>query len=145
MNLNFNFNSIIKFELMGFAEPIYKIGKVTNVDSTEVAIIPQLKVYRNVHGSIHGRLDQYCTADDDCVVHIRRSLIASWCYAKATDIEIRKFISESDVQFSIQNTGSTKKFEDYTFNEYNRVTGFHKGNGRSCALIKEAQQTIGNT
>ena len=137
MNLNFNIGSIVKFELSGFSEPIVKIGKVIDVNSTEVVIIPQLHVYRLNKSYGNDVLDMYCTADDDYIIHIRRSLIATWTYAKANDIEIREFISESDVH-SVLTVEPTKRFNDYNINQYDHETGFHKGDGRNCSLIKEA-------
>lgn len=134
MNLNFRLHSIIKFELMGFAEPVYKIGKVKNVNATEVVIIPQMKVYRKVQDSSFPKLDLYCTADDDCDVHIRRSLISAWEYAKATDPEIHKHISENYVSSLYF---PQKNFSEYTFNHYDYRTGFYKGDGNSCAYIAE--------
>ena len=51
MRLNFKIGAIVKFELYGFGEPVYKVGKVTNVTPGEVTILPQLKVYRKNENS----------------------------------------------------------------------------------------------
>ena len=138
MNLNFNLRSIIKFELMGFPNPVYRLGKVIDVNSTEVVIIPQLKVYRKVKNFTYEDIDPYCSADDDCIIHIRRKLIFSWQYARATDLIITDYISESHTAISGEIAGITKNFNDYKFNFYDHETGLCKGDGSNCSYIKEA-------
>ena len=139
MRLNFKIGAIVKFELYGFGEPVYKVGKVTNVTPGEVTILPQLKVYRKNENSSFEKLDLFCTADDDCAVHIRRKLISSWSYVKAIDCAIEKSISErTDVRRNWMDLPNPKRFGDYTFNEYDQRTGFCKGNGFSCFEIEEA-------
>jgi hypothetical protein len=128
MNFDFNIGAIVKLGILGTAEPIYRIGKVIEVTPTEVVIIPQLHVYRK------RELDKYCTADAFSeVIHIRRQLIASWTYSKATDIIIKKSISDDNFYF-----WSPKSFSEYTLNSYDNETGLCKGNGTNCRNIAES-------
>ena len=129
MNFDFNIGAIVKLGILGTAKPLYQIGKVIEVSPTEVVIIPQLHVYRK------RELDEYCTADAFSeVIHIRRQLIASWTYSKATDIIIKESISDDD-NFSFW---SSKPFSDYTLNLYDKNTGLCKGNGTNCRNIAES-------
>lgn len=129
MNFDFNIGAIVKLGILGTAKPLYQIGKVIEVSPTEVVIIPQLHVYRK------RELDEYCTADAFSeVIHIRRQLIASWTYSKATDIIIKESISDDD-NFSFW---SSKPFSDYTLNLYDKNTGLCKGNGTNCRNIEES-------
>lgn len=142
MNFNFNIGSIVKFGLLGFAAPIYQVGKVSKVTPNEIVIIPQLKVYQKSASGVSSRyahLNEYCTADDlSEVIHIRRQLIISWTYSKATDEAIKESISEDDC--SIRNLMSNKHFSDYTLNMYNKETGICKGKGTNCYTIDESKE-----
>lgn len=129
MNFDFNIGAIVKLGILGTAKPLYQIGKVIEVSPTEVVIIPQLHVYRK------RELDEYCTADAFSeVIHIRRQLIASWTYSKATDIIIKESISDDD-NFSFW---SSKPFSEYTLNSYDNETRLCKGNGTNCRNIEES-------
>jgi len=128
MNFDFNIGAIVKLGILGTAKPIYQIGKVIEVTPTEVVIIPQLHVYRK------RELDKYCTADAFSeVIHIRRQLIASWTYSKATDIIIKEYISDDNFYF-----WSPKSFSEYTLNSYDNETGLCKGDGTNCRNIEES-------
>lgn len=129
MNFDFNIGAIVKLGILGTAKPLYQIGKVIEVSPTEVVIIPQLHVYRK------RELDEYCTADAFSeVIHIRRQLIASWTYSKATDIIIKESISDDD-NFSFW---SSKPFSEYTLNSYDNETRLCKGDGTNCRNIAES-------
>lgn len=129
MNFDFNIGAIVKLGILGTAKPLYQIGKVIEVSPTEVVIIPQLHVYRK------RELDEYCTADAFSeVIHIRRQLIASWTYSKATDIIIKESISDDD-NFSFW---SSKPFSEYTLNSYDNETRLCKGDGNNCRNIAES-------
>lgn len=129
MNFDFNIGAIVKLGILGTAKPLYQIGKVIEVTPTEVVIIPQLHVYRK------RELDKYCTADAFSeVIHIRRQLIASWTYSKATDIIIKESISDDD-NFSFW---SSKPFSEYTLNSYDNETRLCKGDGTNCRNIEES-------
>lgn len=136
MNFNFNIGAIVKLGILGSANPIYRIGKVIEVTPTEVVIIPQLHVYRKSDSS-YPCLDEYCTADAlSEVIHIRRQLIASWTYSKATDIIIKESISDDNSSFS--NLLSSKSFSEYTLNSYDKDTSLCKGDGANCCDIAES-------
>lgn len=134
MNFDFNIGAIVKLGILGTAKPIYRIGKVIEVTPTEVVIIPQLHVYRKKSDDYSAHLDEYCTADAFSeVIHIRRQLIASWTYSKATDIIIKESISDDNFSFF-----SSKSFSEYTLNSYDNETGLCKGNGTNCRNIEES-------
>lgn len=119
MFLRFRLNAIVRFELMGFSEPQIFIGKVVSVESDEVEIIPQLKVY------LDGTFIDLTTADTNCSIHLRRCLIANWRYARFDEFDDPyNFLCYHDISKSIMN-------------EFNARTLICEGSGKSCGHIVE--------
>lgn len=84
MKLRFKKGAVVRFELIGTGEPIYKVGKVENVFDDEVVLVEQIGIEKdNFEFGTHNYDQTRCV--DGKKSHINRALIASWEYAnKAT-------------------------------------------------------------
>lgn len=84
MKLRFKKGAVVRFELIGTGEPIYKVGKVENVFDDEVVIVEQISIEIDSDRS-EFPFESYVYDKTRCVdgkkSHINRAFIASWEYA----------------------------------------------------------------
>ena len=140
MELNFKIGAIIRFELMGCATPVVKLGKVISMTPSFVTIFPQVHVHRKDDEVVKdwmvllnpesAELDKNCTADNNIPVHIRRNLIMSWRYASPNDDSITHDL----VDIIEYQPG------DHCINQYKN--GICYGDGADCSTIKEENSNI---
>lgn len=125
MKLRFNKGAIVEICMYGSANLSYISGKVLEVFSDEVQIIPQLKVKKDETEWEYPweEYERYWTADvKDEVIHVNRQLIRSWKYIKATELGTLLEVNEKS---------------ECQLNQYDVETGYCKGEGEYCGEIEE--------
>ena len=98
MKLRVKKGAVIKVELMGMSQPIYKIGKVDQVFDDELVLIEQGK-----HGA-----SQNETVDAQ-KVHINKELIYSWEHANISLIKDVNPYRDS----LLDDSGNNSKYTQY--------------------------------
>ena len=84
MKLRLKKGAVVKLELIGTGEPIFKVGKVDNVLDDEVVLIEQISIKleeENGECTFMNYLYDPKRTVDGKTSHINRALIASWEYA----------------------------------------------------------------
>lgn len=85
MKLRFKKGAVVRFELIGTADPIYKVGKVENVFDDEVVLVEQIGIEKEEKSDEFFGLPTSTYDQTRCIdgkkSHINRALIASWEYA----------------------------------------------------------------
>ena len=135
MQLNFTLNSIIKFTLYGCGSPIVYVGKVIDITSTTITILPQLTVsggntWETVSKIGDTFINPSCTADSKQPIHLNRSQILAWSYARPTDV------ASSENLILYLNDPINKRLAPYTINQYDDKCLFI-GDGPDCSCIEE--------
>ena len=88
MKLRLKKGAVVKVELIGAGEPIFKMGKVENVFDDEVVLVEQIAIERKSNKFdllLNSEYDKTKTIDGK-KSHINRALIASWEYASITTV-----------------------------------------------------------
>lgn len=102
MKLRFKKGAVVRFELIGTGEPIYKVGKVENVFDDEVVLVEQISIKKeeekksdDIFGFLDSSYDKTRSVDGK-KSHINRALIASWEYANRA-IAAKNVVEQPDL------------------------------------------------
>lgn len=88
MKLRLKKGAVVKVELIGAGEPIFKMGKVENVFDDEIVLVEQIAIESESNELdfwFDYKYDKTKTIDGK-KFHVNRALIASWEYASITTV-----------------------------------------------------------
>ena len=127
MKLRLKQGAVVRFELIGSGEPIYKIGKVDGVYEDEVVLIEQMPVTVEDDDNIMSLMClKYHSSKtvDWKEIHINRALISSWEYVKIDETYIVPLYEVPPVP------------ENCTFTEYDE-SGYCFGSGEDFSDVPD--------
>lgn len=126
LKLTFKRNAVVRLGLLGFNEPKYVTGRITQVTADEVVIVQQGKLDSEI--SSKSEDIKYMSFDFDEELHIDRGLIFSWKYARIDqlpDLSLSEILEDScKLHFDPQTNlyvGRGKEFEGVHVHEYDEL------------------------